>query len=550
MADITQTCTITGKTFLVTEWEQSHIKKFDAPLPTICIEERHRRRYAKRNGRNIYSDVCDLSGKPTISLYSPDKDFKVYSQDSWWSDDYDPTEFGMDYDFNRPFFEQYAELTARVPKMALVNVQGENSEYCNMSVGNKNCYLVFGGDFNEDSMYSIFNFHCSDVSDMYWTNKCELAYDCTDCSGCYNVKYCRNTANSRDSQFLFECRNLENCFGCVGLRNKKYHIFNKQYSPEEYKKEIAKFRLDTWSGVLHMKEEFKKFRLQFPTKALKITNCENVTGDRIVNAKNCQNCFDIEGPAEDIKDVFLAGWDVKDVMSCSHVGHKSELLYEEIANTGCSFCAFSFLISNGNNIFYSDTALNSQNLFGCNNIKNAEFCILNKQYTEPEFNELRARIVEHMRSTGEWGNFFPISISPYAYNETVAQDYMPMSKEDVLAKGWKWHDEEKSEIGTGPEIADSISDVTDDILQQDLICKKTGRAYRIIASELKFYRKMGIPIPRHASATRNEQRIATRNMFDTWDRSCEKCSANVKSSFAPDTPEKIYCEKCYLEEVY
>jgi hypothetical protein len=32
-----------------------------------------------------------------------------------------------------------------------------------------------------------------------------------------------------------------NCVGCVNLRNKQYHIFNKPYSKEEYAKKLVDF---------------------------------------------------------------------------------------------------------------------------------------------------------------------------------------------------------------------------------------------------------------------------------------------------------------------
>ncbi|MDH3324586.1 MAG: hypothetical protein OEL89_03035, partial [Candidatus Peregrinibacteria bacterium] len=52
--------------------------------------------------------------------------------------------------------------------------------------------------------------------------------------GCYDVKFCFNVNKTRFceySAFLFNC---EYCFGCCGLVGKKYHIFNKEYSKEEY----------------------------------------------------------------------------------------------------------------------------------------------------------------------------------------------------------------------------------------------------------------------------------------------------------------------------
>jgi hypothetical protein len=39
-----------------------------------------------------------------------------------------------------------------------------------------------------------------------------------------------------------------------------------------------------------------------------------------------------------------------------------------------------------------------------------------------------------MKSTGEWGEFFPLPLSPFGYNETVAQDYFPLTSEEAIEK--------------------------------------------------------------------------------------------------------------------
>ena len=46
-------------------------------------------------------------------------------------------------------------------------------------------------------------------------------------------------------------------------------------------------------------------------------------------------------------------------------------------------------------------------------------------------------------SDGEWGEFFPSSLSPFGYNETVAQEYFPMTREEVIGKTlFNWSDYE------------------------------------------------------------------------------------------------------------
>lgn len=549
MPDLTLQCRVTGKTFVVSEWEQEHLKKFDAPLPDLCPEERHRRRLSHRNERRIYKRSCSMSGEPIISIYSPDKALTVFSQEAWRGDQWDARSYGRDYDFNRPFFDQFYDLQKVVPHMGLLNVSGENSDYCNITTGNKNCYLVFGGDFCEDAIYSVFSMHCRDVSDVYWVNRSELVYDSIDSENCYNIRYSQRAYGCRDSSFLFECRNSENCVGCVGLIGKKYHIFNTPYSPEEYKEKLKSLRLDTWTGVQKMKEEFAKFRLQFPHRYAQIVNSENCTGDDLSSAKNAQNCFGLNGPAEDIKDVFLGGWGLKDTTSSDHVGHKAELFHEMLGSIDGTHCAFSSFSWSSQDTFYCHMVLNSHDLFGCSNMQRAEYCILNKQYSKEDYFALRAQIVAHMKSTGEWGQFFPSKHSLFAYNETVAQDYFPLSKETVLAQGLQWKEEEKKPI-TPNDIPDSIHDVTEDILNKSFVCQKTGRPYKIIPAELKLYKKLEVPIPHYAPETRNELRIAARNPIQMWERDCDQCAKVIQSSYAPGRPEKVYCEACYLQTVY
>jgi hypothetical protein len=54
-------------------------------------------------------------------MYSPDKLYKVYSQDEWWSDKWNALDYGMDFDFSKKFFEQFSELMKKVPNLSLIS---------------------------------------------------------------------------------------------------------------------------------------------------------------------------------------------------------------------------------------------------------------------------------------------------------------------------------------------------------------------------------------------------------------------------------------------
>lgn len=551
MAKIKRQCKITGKDFFISDWEQEFLTKRGFPLPTLCIEERHRRRLAHRNERRLYNTKCSATGEPMISLYSPDKNLTVYSQDFWWSDKWDPRDYGRDFDFNKPFFEQFKELQQKVPRLSLANIKAENSKYCNNTISNKNCYLVFGADFNEDCLYNIFSFHSRDCCDSYWINRCELCYECTDCNDCYNCKFCAHAYNCKDSAFLYDCKGCSNCFGCMGLRNKKYHFFNKEYSKEEYEQKVSQYNLRTNNGIKQAKEDFLKFKLSQPHRHAFILNCENSDGNNIINAKNCTNCFDIEGPAEDMKDIILGAYKINDALSSSHFAHGAENIYELSSSTKVSNCNFGIYNWQSHDSYYCETIIGgSHNLFGCCSMKKASYCILNKQYEKTEYFDLRNRIIEHMKTTGEWGEFFPMKNSLFAYNETIANDYSPLTKEEAQARGLKWKDEEIKEKDSGDKVPDSIDETDNSIYNKKFVCAETGRPYKVIREEVKLYKKLGVPIPHLAPESRNIRRFNNRGPWKTWQRKCSKCQNKILTSFAPSRPEIIYCEKCYLEEVY
>jgi len=146
----TKKCLLTGKEFFVTDKDIEILHKisptfdgkiYELPTPTLCPEERQRRRLSWRNERKMYKRRCDLSGKEIIAVYSPEKPYPVYDQAIWWGDSWDATQYGRAFDFERTFFDQYADLLAVAPKLSIYNVKCINSDYTNFTLTSKNCYL-------------------------------------------------------------------------------------------------------------------------------------------------------------------------------------------------------------------------------------------------------------------------------------------------------------------------------------------------------------------------------------------------------------------------
>ena len=112
------------------------------PVPTLCQEERQRRRLAWRNERNLFQKKCSGTGNPILSVYREESPFPVYEQSYFHSDSWDPKTYGQDYDFSKPFFEQFFALQQRVPHINLIGSKNENSDYVNYAGSNKNCFLL------------------------------------------------------------------------------------------------------------------------------------------------------------------------------------------------------------------------------------------------------------------------------------------------------------------------------------------------------------------------------------------------------------------------
>ncbi len=168
---------------------------------------------------------------------------------------------------------------------------------------------------------------------------------------------------------------------------------------------------------------------------------------------------------------------------------------------------------------------------------------------------MTAKIIEHMKSTGEWGQFFPPALSLHGYNETMAIDFFPLSKTEAVKKGFKWSEIPEQAIKVEKSISadklpDDIKQIPDDILDWAIICQETKRPYRIQPQELKFYRKKGLSIPHIHPDVRYIRRFDTLKPPHLYTRACAKCGTSIQTTYSPDRPEKVYCEMCYLKEIY
>ncbi len=585
----TKQCQNCQQDFIIEPADFEFYEKIKVPAPTFCPQCRLVFRLNWRNERTLYWRKCNLCGEKILAIYDKDAPFPVYCNKCWFSDKWDPMSYEQDYDFKKPFFEQIKELRDRVPHLNLNVLNNKNCPYTNQTWNSKDSYMCFDLGYGENVLYSKACHYLKDSVDCAYSKKIELCYECTNTKDSSRSIGLLNCENCLDSYFLKNCRNCTHCILCTNLRNKKYHILNKPYSKEEFEK-LKKEYLD---GSFGKHAEAQKLFTELLNKSIHKENenlrAINCTGNYVWDSKNCKDSFNVF-KSEDCKFVNDVDSDVKDTMDVSHTA-EGELMYNSIIVGAGSNIIGTYFGAFAHNVYHSILCpKNTSNLFGCVGLRNKEYCILNKQYSKEEYKALWPRIIEHMNqmpyvdSNGRkfvYGDYFPLDLTPFAYNETVAQELFPMSKEEAKQQGFQWKDPEASEHKptiAAADLPDNIKDVDDSILNEIIECehqtKCSGQctlAFKIIPQELEFYRKMNLPLPRLCPNCRHYQRIQQRNPLKLWKRQCQcagqkssnggyantakhfhgdkPCPNEFQTTYAPDRTEIVYCEKCYLDEV-
>ncbi len=563
-------CQNCKKDFTIEAEDFSFYEKMQVPPPTFCPECRMTRRMNFRNERSLYKQNCNLCNKSVISMYDPRDKYVVYCNDCYASDKWNPIDYGKDYDFSKSFFEQLNELFREIPRRAFYQDFAVNSEYTNQIVNIKNSYLCFGGRDYEDSSYCAQNFFIKNCLDVDFSKKSEFCFESIHLRNCFRVRFGYYSEDSLNSWFIYACRNCSNCIGCTNLMNKSYCIFNKQHSKEEYEKEVKEMNLSDPKNLEKIKKEFWQHSLNFPRKYASIRNIVNSVGDDLEQVKNCRYVFSVS-EAENVRySFFIPYGGAKDCFDLDHAGVGTTEAYELHSGFGNNRVMFCTRVYYSHNVEYSDDCYNSEYLFGCAGLRKKQYCILNRQYSKEEYRKMLSRIKEHMEEmpftdkkgrTYKYGEYFPVDIMPFSYNDSVVSEYFPLLKEQILESGYKYKEpEEKNYKPTiSPEQLPTIKNANEEILKEIIQCKHNGNcnhkcttAFRVIQNELNFYKMLEIPLPDLCPNCRHMERIEKLNSPRLYHRKCmnKGCQNEFETSYAPNRPEIIFCDSCYKKEVY
>jgi hypothetical protein len=543
--------------FKIEEGDIEFLKLLRVPAPNFCPTCRRIRRLSHFTRAQLFKRKCDAPNHDEImiSIFPSECPFQVYDYEYFIGDEFDPFYFGKDYKINTSALNLLFELRKEFPIPSFLNRDPSsiNSEYSNGGRNLKNGYYVMACYEAENTWYSNLIHKSSNIMDSHNVTNSEFVYEGFYSDHLYKSFFIYYSSNCTDSIFLFDCRNCSNCFGCVNLRNKKYCVFNKQYSKDEYEEFLNSFSPISRDHISYYKEKFWNLVKELPINASRNIVVENVLGVNLRNSKNLYDVIDAHNSENvrhaentlthrDSMDVALSGGGSSLLYMSTNIGSHSTRIKFSISSKFCTDCEFIFNCKNLNNCFM------------CFGLQNKSYCILNKQYSKDEYFKIVDEIKYYMLNNMEYSDGPGLEFSAVPYNFSTAFISFPLDNEEIKSIGGYLAKEPEINVGnleilSTDKIPQTIEQTTNDILNNAIICEKTNRPFRIIDSELEFYRRMNLPLPSIHPVFRMEQRARLTPSGKKYEAICNKCSKNIETVFNPEDKFNLYCDDCYKKEI-
>jgi hypothetical protein len=442
--------------------------------------------------------------------------------------------FPQEIQKEKPFLEQFSEFFREIEQECSIHhTTSENCEYTNKLSFAKNCYLsntvirdvsnIFYSFSIKENSHNVFN------SVIVWNN-CDNIYFWVWIIESSNIFYSKYIISSSNIWFSTNLIGCSECIFCDSLENKKYCIENKEYSKEEYSKKKE--------DILKQKENFLSFFKNIKIKwknqgeniiqSYFVRESENVENGFICyRVKNGRNIMFLwwENQNENMYD-FCDGWTVgnSDIYGVNWAWGWSQNIY------------LSKWIIRSSNIYYCYNLDSCSFCLGCINLQNKSYCIFNKEYSKEEWEKKVEEIFSRMDQDWVLGEFFPGTMNPYYFNDTLASLMINFSKEEVIKKWYMWRDEKiKADIPQSGEMIYVNPPVLSDILEntpparsslppqsrgtegeflsslqsfdssgvwkinpeilKKIIIDSSGNYYKIVPTEYDFLIKYALPIP-------------------------------------------------------
>ncbi len=399
---------------------------FDVPASSISPENRIQHLGAFWPHWTLHKRKCDVTHRDIISVFRPECPYPVWHKDEWFKNARPPQ---AQFDFSQGFFPQSERLFKQCPIAHNIGSNNENCEYTDDAWSSKDCYLCHSMFESEQARYNLKGYWSVNSMYIVASYKCERCISCTNCHTCFECIESLNLKNCRNVAFSFDCSGCSDCLFCYNLRNKQYCIGNKQYSREQFEAQKKNFDYSTLSGHRTCQTFFEKIlkeRAYF--RSLYFENTESVHGNYLDEAKNVENTY-FMSRIEDVVNC-MRGTMAKTCLDCVSSYDAEKMYMCSAVQLKCYDVMFSFQLMEARFVAYSAYSAQLENCFGCCGLVRGKNCILNTPYSPQEYVSLRTKIVDHMKSTGEWGCFFPGSFSPNPYDESWSSFYFPIGESE------------------------------------------------------------------------------------------------------------------------
>jgi len=448
-----------------------------------------------------------------VTTYSDKVDFPLYPTAEYEKIRMNFIQSGRAYNSASSLFDQIKDLRKEIgvlsPHLAWST---ENALYSDAIWDAKNVYLSYQswGD-SSNILYSFYvkiNSH-NVVNSVMVRDNSEIIFQSAWIIKSYKVFYSKYIVSSDNVWFSDNLISCSECLFCDNLTNQKFCIYNKQLSQTDY--------LQEKNRILSQKQFFQVWNQKISHSGHNVWSSD-VEGSFVVNAQSVTSAI----KAYQVKNghnIIFFGWAEPDTNIVDCCVWWSPITTD---NYGC------FGTGGGSNVYMSAYSYRSSNQYycmfceSCNyclwciGLKNQKFCILNKQYTKEERFELANKIFEQMDKDWTLWQFFPGSMNPFYFNDTIA--YLiddTFTKEEVTKEWYLRRDEEiKVDVPVWAEVIGTEDFGTyqwfeptkdgsgtqwewkiDPEILKKVIKDDKGNYYKIVPMELEFLQKHGLPLP-------------------------------------------------------
>lgn len=410
------------------------------------------------------------------------------------------------------FIQDFRKLFLNSPQCGSWTRASENCDYGDIITVSKDCYMCFNSGNCREAYYCEDSRALTNCIDCAFCENCELVYESVDCDSCYNCNYCQDCHNCNDVQFSYDLRRCKNCIGCVGLRDREFHIFNEKYTKEKYEEALKHFNIADEKIITEINKKVEALKLKIPRMYAHQFDTQNCTGDYISHSKNCYKCFDTRH-TEDSGYITQANLDMgtKDSWDCGPIPTGMDLCYDVSYSHYLFNCKHLYWCGNMKDCEYCTNCFESEHLFGCQYMqkKRDGFYILNEKVDEDYYKKTTAQIKEMLREKGIYSIY------------------------DLIHKDLNDATNEKSP--------------NDDQLSRK--CAICGEQFELIPDEIKFYKKHGIVFPVYCPACRDKQRFNLRNEREVFKRKCDSCKKPLVTTYPPESKYIVYCLDCWWKHI-